>query len=360
MDERTLRIPTKMPYAAFPDCIAANMFFGIVPSDYDAKRPVGTGPFKVKTFVPGQQSIFERFDDYWGQPAYFDTVTIIDSFSDETAAFNALQGGEVDVLASATPVLAKQISDNTSLKSLISKPSVWTPFTMRIDQPPFDDADVRMAFRLLVDRDQIINIAFGGYGEVAHDLFSPADPCFDASLLRHRDIDKAKFLLKKAGKENLTVELVTSDINPGVVQSAQIFAQQAKAAGVTVNIKQVTTDVFFGSDYLKWNFAQDWWNYFTYMCTVNFAMLPDSAYNETHWTNPRYNKLYGEAQKSLDLKHRCEIIHEMQHMEFDFGGYIIPSFNCIIDLMRKDVNGFRPGRNSIPLGNWAFHEAWLA
>ena len=96
-DDRTLRIPMKTPYAAFPEAIAVSQFFGIVPSDYDPAKPVGTGAFKFQSFSPGQQSVFTRFDDYWGGPAYLDSVVIIDSFQSDTAAFNALQGGEVDV-----------------------------------------------------------------------------------------------------------------------------------------------------------------------------------------------------------------------------------------------------------------------
>ena len=60
------------------------------------------------------------------------------------------------------------------------------PFTMRVDQPPFNDVNVRQAMRLLVDRPQLIDSALDGYGVVANDLFSPYDPDFDHSLVRRR------------------------------------------------------------------------------------------------------------------------------------------------------------------------------
>jgi peptide/nickel transport system substrate-binding protein len=104
---------------------------------------------------------------------------------------------------------------------------------MRVDTPPFNDARVRQAFRLLVNRPELINLSLSGFGSVGNDVFSQWDPCYARNLHREQDISQAKFLLKQAGHENLTVQLVTADFATGVVQAAQVFAQQAKASGVT-------------------------------------------------------------------------------------------------------------------------------
>jgi peptide/nickel transport system substrate-binding protein len=335
--------------------------FSIVPVGYDPKVPVGTGAFQYKEFTPGEQGVFTRFDGYWreGQPL-LDSITIVGSFADATAAFNALQGGEVDVFASAPLALVNQVGEDGPIKKLVSKPGQWTPFVMRVDHPPFDNPDVRMAFRLMVDRKQIIDLAFSGYAEIGHDVFSPADPCYDASWKRERDVEKAKALLKKAGQDNLIVELVTSDIAAGVVQSAQVFAQQAKDAGVTVNVRQVTPDIFFGEQYTKWPFAQDIWYYAPFMGQVVQSSLEGSPYNETHWNHPEYTRLYNEAQATPDAAKRCEILHAMQKIDFEEGGYIIPAFNQGVDLMASSVNGFAPAATGIPLGNFGFRTAWMA
>ena len=361
MDSRTLRIPTLTPFAALPDLMSASHMYSIVPEGYDPANPVGTGAFKYKEFVPGAQTTFERFDEYWraDQP-HLDSLTIIGSFADATAAFNALQSGEVDVFASAPLALVNQIAEGGPLKKLVSKPGQWTPFVMRVDQPPFDNPDVRMAFRLLVDRQQIIDLAFSGYAVKGADVFSPADACYDSSLVRERDLEKAKSLLKKAGHENLTVELITSDIAAGVVESAQIFAQQAKEAGVTVTVKQVTPDVFFGENYTKWLFAQDIWYYAPFMGQVVQSSLEGAPYNETHWNDEEYTRLYNEAQSTPDLAKRCELLRAMQRIDFERGGYIIPSFNQGVDLMATNVEGFIPSATGIPLGNFGFRGAWLA
>jgi peptide/nickel transport system substrate-binding protein len=359
IDDLTVRIPMKSPYAAFPQCISAQIYFGIVPANYDPKKPVGTGPFKYKSFTPGQQSVMTRFDEYWGEPAFLDEITLTD-FQTETAAFNALQGGEIDVFANAPLTLIRLINGNGALKAVVNGPGQWTPFTMRIDQAPFNDPNVRLAMRLLVDRKQMINVALGGYGVPGADVFAPNDPCYDKSLHRERDLDRAKFLLRKAGQENMKVELVTADIANGTVQQAQVFAQQAKAAGVTVSLRNTTPDVFFGDQYLKWTFAQDFWYYSPYLSQCVQGYLPSSLYNETHWVDDQWEKLYAQAQSIVDETKRCEIIHEMQKIDFEKGGYIIASYNQSVDLMAQNVHGFEPGLSGFALGTYSWAKGWMS
>ena len=69
LDARTVRIPLERPNATFLDAVGVYNN-GIVPAEYDPKRPVGTGPFKFKSFAPGQQSTLVRNPRYWreGQP----------------------------------------------------------------------------------------------------------------------------------------------------------------------------------------------------------------------------------------------------------------------------------------------------
>jgi peptide/nickel transport system substrate-binding protein len=358
LDDLTLRVPMHGPFAIFDQAVADGINLGIVPVGYDPKKPVGTGAFKLQSFTPGQQSVFARFDGYWGKQAHVDLLTIIDSFATDTAAFNALQGGEIDVFSAAPLELARQVQAGGSLKLNVSEVGQWAPFTMRVDVPPFDNPDVRMAFRLLVDREQMIKIALSGFGEVGNDVFSLWD---DAPELLHRsrDVAGAKALLKKAGHENLAVELVTSDIANGVVASAQVFARQARDAGVKVSVRQVTTDVFFGDQYLKWPFAQDFWSIKPYLPQISLCLLPTSPYNETHWADPNYIKLFHQALATVDETQRAQISRELQKIDFEKGGYIIPWHNRLIDVAAANVNGMHPGV-VYAMGDYDFASVWLS
>lgn len=361
LDPLTVQVPMKLPFASFPEQISAAYNFGVVPVGYDPKNPVGTGPFKFQSFTPGQQSVFVRNPNYYkpGLP-YLDQLTIIDSFASDTAAFNALQGGQVDVYTQATLALAAQVKGSTSLKSVVSLAGQWTPFTMRVDTPPFDDVRVRQAFRLIVKRQQLIDQSLSGFGAIGNDTFSQWDPCFDSSLHRDQDLEQAKSLLQQAGHAGLSVELVTSDFAAGVVQAAQVFAQQAQGAGVTVKVRQVPVGTFYGPSYLRWPFAQDFWAYSPFLSQVAQGMLVNSPYNETHWSDPAYVSLYNQANATVDASAQCAIVHQMQKIDFEKGGLIIPAYNKQLDLMSTRVHGFVPAGTGVPLGNADWEHAWLA
>jgi peptide/nickel transport system substrate-binding protein len=361
VDQRTVQLTMHIPYASFLEQIANIFNFPIIPVGYDPKNPVGTGPFKYQSFTPGQQTVFARHDGYHlsGLP-YLDQLTIIDSFASDTAAFNALQGGQIDIFSTAPLNLAKQVQGGGQIKALISLPGQWTPFTMRVDKAPFTDVKVRQAMRAIVDRKQLIDVSLDGFGAVGNDVFSQWDPCYDASQVRDQDLELAKSLLKQAGQEGLTVELMTADFAVGVPQAAQVFAQQAKGAGVTVNINKVPVGTFYGPNYLQWTFAQDFWGYSPYLSQVAQGSLTTSPFNETHWNDAQYVSLYKQANSTTDAAKRCQIVGEMQKIDFEQGGYIIAAYNKLLDLMSSRVHGFEPAGTGIVLGNADWAHAWMS
>ncbi|MFL5964007.1 MAG: ABC transporter substrate-binding protein [Gaiellaceae bacterium] len=355
LDKRTIRLTLKTADGTILDALTLYTN-GIVPVGYGptgagtAKPNVGTGPYKIQSFTPGQQSVHVRNPNYWrsGQP-YFDKVVIID-FPDDTARVNALLGGQVDAITDVPPALIPLISGHAGTKVLESPGAAWPPLCMRVDQPPFNDVRVRQAMRLIVDRPQMVQQAFSGHGHVGNDIYSPFDEAYDTSLpQRKQDIEKAKSLLKAAGQEGLAVDLQSTAAALGMNEGAQVFAQQAKAAGVKVNVKILDGGTFYGSQYLKWTFSTDFWNPKSYLSQVAAGSLPTSPYNETHWpdsAHASFLSLYAKAKKTADRKKRFAILHEMQKMEYDTGGYIIWGFNNRLDGYSSKVKGLKTGYKS--------------
>ena len=354
LDKRTVRIRLKFPNVAFPDDLG-QYFNSIVPTDYDPKKPVGTGPFMFESFVAGQRSVFKRYPDYWreGLPRV-DEVVIID-FPDDTPRVNALLSGQVDAITDLPAGQIAQVKSNDQFKVLISETGGWQPFTMRVDKPPFNDVKVRQAMRLLVDREQMINQVLSGQGRVANDLYSPYDPAYNDDLpQRHQDLDQARSLLRQAGQSDLTVELVTSPVVQGIVEAAQVLAEQAKGAGVTINVRKVDPGTFYGDNYLKWTFAQDFWVTRTYLSQVAQHALPDSPFNETHWKDPEFLDLISRARAELDEAKRIDLLKQAQEIEYERGGLIIWAFNNQLDAYSDTVGGFHPARSGFPLTNYGF------
>jgi peptide/nickel transport system substrate-binding protein len=246
LDKYTVSAPCHASFATFPQVLSGEHFF-IVPAGYNPKQPIGTGPFKFKSFTPGVRSVFVRNEDYWKQGLpYADAIDTID-FADQTSQLNALASNQVDVIDLLTAESIPVLKSNGN-QSVVSEGGGFIPFTMRIDRPPFNDVRVRQAMRLIVNRPQLRELVYGGYGLLGNDVQSIWDPSYDHALSqREQDLEQAKFLLKQAGRSDLAVTLITSAVATGSVQAAQVLAQQAKGAGVQLifrrSLRQSCTDL---------------------------------------------------------------------------------------------------------------------
>jgi len=359
-DKLTVTLPCKTPYATFVESLAGYfLYFNIVPVGYDPKNPIGTGPFKYKTFVPGQSSTFVRNENYWESPyPYFDEV-VISEYSDETSQVNALVSGSADVVNALSAASIPTIRASGHASTLVSNGGGYTPFTMRVDATPFNDVRVRQAMRLVIDRPQMRELVFAGHGLLGNDISSIYDPEYDRSIpQREQDIAQAKALLRAAGREGMTVELVTADIAQGTTSAATVLVQQAKAAGITINLRTPTVTEFYGKEYLSWTFAQDFWYYTPYLPQVVQAFLPTSPYNEPHFNDPHYTALYNEAAATIDPSKRSAIAHEMQMIDYTQGGWIIPYFPPVIDGFANNIQGVVPSLYGESLGNFGFDKMW--
>ncbi|MDO5711368.1 MAG: ABC transporter substrate-binding protein [Micrococcales bacterium] len=355
IDPRTIRLTLKTPYAIL-DQLLAEYTVGIIPSDFDLAKPIGTGPFKYEQFVPGQLSRFLRYDNYWDTPAYVDELYIYD-FADDAAKVNALLAGQVQSVDNLPTYLTKTIAEQGA-SALVSESGAWIPFTMRVDVAPYSDVRVRQALRLIVDRQQMIDQALNGYGFLGNDLYAPFDPAYAKDLpQRQQDLEQAKSLLKAAGQSDLSIELVTSTaVGAGGVESANLFVDQARGAGVKVRLTKADPNTFYGERYLSWNFAQDFWATRNYLPQVASSTLKTAAYNETHFNDPKFAALIAQATRETDEAKRAQLQRDAQQIEFDTGGYIIWGFKRQVDAYSNLVTGLKPNRY-LPCDSFGFKHA---
>jgi peptide/nickel transport system substrate-binding protein len=359
VDASTVVIKLKTPYAVL-QYLLAEYTVGVVPEGYDPKNPVGTGPFKYKSFSPGKNSVFVKYDDYWGDKAHVDEVQIQD-FSDPSAQVNALQAGQIQTMDNLPYNLIKTVQGQGG-QIVEAESGAWVPFTMRVDVKPFTDVRVRQAMRLICDRQQMIDNALSGKGRLGNDLYAPFDPAYAKDLpQREQDIDQAKSLLKSAGQDGLQVQLFTGDdIGSVAPATAALFVQQAKQAGV--DVKVVKKNPFYGDDYLSYPFAQDFWNTRNYLPQAAVGVLKGGTYNETHWDKapeyPKFAGLIAAAAKEIDETKRNSILQDAQKIEYDSGGYIIWGFRTQVDAVSQKVQGLKPSKFQ-PLGNYDFKSVSL-
>jgi peptide/nickel transport system substrate-binding protein len=219
--------------------------------------------------------------------------------------------------------------------------------------------------RLLVNRPQMITQVLSGYGSPGNDLYGRFDPGYDKSLpQREQDISGAKKLLKQAGKLNFAFDLHTTNGASGMVDLASVFKNQAQDAGIKINLHNDPN--YYGNQYLKLAFSVDFWGTRAYLNQVQQGSLPTSPYNETHWppksgTGSNFIQLYNQALAETDKTRLIEIEHQMQKLEYDIGGYIIPFFGDLIDGYAANVKGLRPSKGTLNLDSFGhgFRTIWF-
>lgn len=348
IDDHTIRIGLKGPDARFDRTLAFLSFSIKSRNEKKGSNPIGTGPFKFVSFTPGSRSEFERFDDHWrDEPVYLDRLVVDTSFTDENARTNALRGGQVDILPLVSFGLAKSLpADSTRL--MRAESGAFNNLHMAVDTAPFDDVNVRQAMRLLVDRQAMVDVTYAGYGTVSNDVPGRLTPYYDDSLVRERDVEQAKFLLKKAGQEGLTVTLDSPAMGDSISQAATLFKQQAQEAGVTVNVKKVDAATW-GANYGSYTFSQTLYYPVPSLEFIWRATFVSNGYvNETHWFNsPSYDRtraLYDEQLRTDDESKLTELWGELQKQQFDEGGYINYGTYDYIDALSARVQGLMPSK----------------
>jgi peptide/nickel transport system substrate-binding protein len=161
------------------------------------------------------------------------------------------------------------------------------------------------------------------------------------------------------------VDLHTTNGAAGMVEVATVFATQAQAAGVKVNVRNDPN--YYGNQYLKLAFSIDFWGTRSYLNQVQQGSLPNAPYNETHWppksgTGSNFISLYNQALATTDQAKRSEIEHEMQTLEYDIGGYVIPFFNDLIDGYSDRLQGLKPSKGTLNLDSFGhgYRTIWFS
>ena len=362
LDDLTVEITLLQPSVAFLNGMA-DYGANIVPVGYTREGDqIGTGPYKLKSFTPGSESVHVRHENYWGQ-TYLDEVQIID-FSDQAALVNALVSGDIDVAIDLPYSQATTVSSNSDLVLLESAAGNWQTITMRVDMAPFDDVRVRQAMRLIVDRDEMVQRVLSGHGRVGNDMYGVLDGSYPKSFpQRVQDIEAAKALLQEAGQEGMEIELFAPDDTAGLAEYITAFAEQAKEAGITVKPTVLDGGTYWGAEYTQRVFATSYWSTRPYLNQVPQGALPTATYPETHWppAGSNFEDLYNQAIAEVDTEKRYAIIEEMQRQEYEEGGNIIAYFQNLIDGHAAYVKGAvsRPNLLNFDHFGRGFQNIWL-
>jgi peptide/nickel transport system substrate-binding protein len=316
----------------------------------------GTGPFVVTNYQPADRIDMTAFKDYWvpGEPKLENLQIIF--FSDESAAADALRGGQVDLDFMVSTPQYINLQQVSNLNTVDVKTNQFDVIRLRTDQPPGNDPRVVQALKLATDREALLQLVQQGYGAVGHD--TPIGPMYTKYYTSTpapppQDIAAAKKLLASAGyTDGLNLDLYYPNVlNHGALASA--LKAQWQPAGINVNLVSEPESVYYGgSKWLEVKFGITGWGSRPYPQFYLDVMLTCNAiWNETRFCDPQFDQLVNVAGTTMDEQSRIQTYYEIQKILVEKGPLIVPYFWARFAAINDQFGGFQlkafPGRSDL-------------
>ncbi len=358
------------PNADFP-FIVSDYHLVILPEKDGAIDPtsgIGTGGYIIDNYEPGVRLQATKNPNYWkADSAHFDEVELL-SLIDITARQNALLNGEVDAIDRVDPKTVNLLERAPTINILERTGTLHYTFPMRLDKAPFDNYDLRMALKLALKRQEMVDKILLGHGAIGNDHPISTANRFHAGDLAQRefDADKAAHHYKKSGHSG-AIQLSASDAAfSGAVDAAQLYKASAAEAGIEIEIVREPKDGYWSNVWNKKGWCACYWGGRpTEDWMFASAYVDSSEWNDTAWKTTdaakKFNQIVVQARAELDNTKRRQMYFECQQLIHDDGGAIVPMFaNYIMGLNKKIGHSENVAANWEMDGNKSTERWWFA
>lgn len=338
VDEYTVKFILESPVAALPaylsfntEIIPKHIFEGKDPwelTSFNKEKPVGTGSFKIKSYISGQSVVLERNDDYYGEKAFLDEVEY-KVLADANTHVAQLLSGELSIFALDDLAAIDRIkaADGVEVVGRETTRFFWIILNQQLEQ--FQDVKIRQGILHAIDRQNIIDTVLKGYGTIADAGIAPAlTEYYTDDVKRYEyDPEQAKKLLTEAGLKDTNGDglldkdgnTFTIDFKIGIQGDleavSQMVQQYLKAVGLDVKLNTMEWNAMIQDVVVKRDFEMslNWWRYpsdpdlSAYMHSANVKGNNIPAYQ-----NAELDQLLDAGAQESDVDKRKEIYLEAQ------------------------------------------------
>jgi peptide/nickel transport system substrate-binding protein len=372
VDPATVRLVLSKPDAVMLSMMTGRASFVVPKEEVDKhgslqKVAIGTGPFKLAAYVPGDHAQYVRNETYFepGLP-YLDGFTL-KVIKDESSRLAALRKGTVDMTWIKATEIEELARKEKGLVSLDTPEARHLYVWLNTSAPPFNNVKLRQAVAASIDRKEIIDVVLMGRGKLTTGI-PPAtvpyvlSPEEIAKLPFYKqDIALAKKLMAEAGQpDGFEFTLKTATHSPDYVPAAQVMQRQLAKAGIRMKIEQVEWGALLklwrtGGDFHSIAFARIWYpdpDGYIYDTLHSAASLNPGKYN-----NPQMDKLLDEQRSVVDINKRVAIWRELQRLMAQDVPVIWPyAMRTRYNVWRPSLKGFEPMANASRL---YLRQTWL-
>ncbi len=352
-----------------------------VPAAQMRQHPIGTGPFKFVEFKPNELIRLVKNPDYWkpGLP-YLDGIEYTVSRNRSTVIL-AFIAGQYDLTFAGSvtvPLMHDIQNQRPDATCILPGGSVSTNLMVNITKPPFDNADLRRAMALTIDRKAFIDILTQGTGQMAAALQPPEGegkggiwgmpkemltklPGYDPDVAKNREAARA--IMQKLGygpDKRLRVTIVTRDIPP-YRDPAVILIDQLKEIYIDGELQPIDTTQWYPTMMRK-DYAV------ALNLTGTYVDDPDALLYENYacggvgnyggYCNPGIDKLIDQQSMEPDQKKRKALVWEIERRLTEDVAKPLVYFNKGATCWQKTVKNETVMENSIYNG-WRMEDIWL-
>ncbi|MEU4232859.1 ABC transporter substrate-binding protein [Nonomuraea sp. NPDC026600] len=296
-DAMTVKVNLNQPWVAFPYYLTTQTGMIVPPASLsDPKaaslKPVGTGPFLFKEYVPDNRMVVTRNPRYWRQGLpYLDEIEFRILPDSQTRA-QTLEAGGVDAIGTSRDEDLTKFGGRKDAYTVHRAQGMAVPeymFLLNTAVAPLDDVRVRQAMAYATDRKTVISTLRGGLTELADGPWAPDSKWYAAGAYPDYNLAKATALVKEveAEKGPIRFELISTP-DPNTMQGVELAQDMWRKAGIEASIKQADQADLINRA-ITGNFAATVWTQFS-------APDPDGEYI---WMHQAYAKPVGAISLNM-------------------------------------------------------------
>lgn len=306
------------------------------------EKPMGSGKYHLKKWIPGEKVILEKNDNYFSSSPTYDIINI-KSIPLATNRTIALETSEADI-ALSIPVQDRYIIEKNPDLEYLTKPSYsYTYLGLNLKKEVFKDINIRKAIDLAIDKKTILEVVLNNEGSIANSPVAKGVVGYNRNL-KPTEYNKklAKNLLNN---KKITLSLATLNNNIDV-QTAEIIAGNLKEIGIDVNISVLEGNMYWVKTNLgEFDMFLGSWGSVT--GEADYALFPThhsssfgAAGNRTFFSDEKVDKLLEKARDTLDKDSRNKIYAEIQEIIVDNHSEVMLFYRDLNAGINKKIKGF--------------------
>lgn len=313
--------------------------------------PIGTGPFVFAAYQKDNVIKYNAFNEYFGDKPKVEKL-IFSITPDTSVRFQKLKAGECHLIIEPSPSDLASIKDIENLK-LISGAGLNVGYlAMNTTKKPFDNADVRRAISMALNKQSYIDAIYLGNATVAKNPLPPTIWSYNNDIVDYQyNVDEARALLAKAGFPNgfettLWTLPVSRPYNPNGKKMGELM--QADLAKIGITVKLVTFDwpTYLKKssqgehEMLQLGWSGDNGDPDNFLHILLGCQSVEAGSNYARWCNADFDKLINQAKVITNLDARSDLYKKAQIIFKDQAPWVPIAHSTVFRAMAKNVKGY--------------------